>query len=191
MKSKVLIVAMLVAAFSSAPAMAYWHGQGKQTDATPEKKKGPHPQKYDLTLFITFGENPTSGPCTGGSGYADYCPSGLCLCYTATGSAKGTAGNGPVVLYETYDSGSQLDPITEDSSCASAYVDIEIDGSKDLETLYMAGGDCGSEFMQGFLNGGCELMSSGGLFEFAGTGFCGGSYSDTSPAKFTVKGVAE
>ena len=94
MKSKILVVAMLVAAFSSAPAMAYWHGQGHQTDATPEKKKGPHPEKYDVTLFIAFGASSTSGPCTGGSGNADFCPTGDCECFTATGTAKGTAGKG-------------------------------------------------------------------------------------------------
>jgi len=189
MKFKVLVLAMLVAAFSTAPAMAYWHGQGKQTDATPEKKKGPHPKKYDVTLFITFATNGTSGACTGGSGTADFCPTGDCTCYTATGTVKGTAGNGSVKVYETYDDGSQF---TEgESSCASAYVDIEIDGSKDLESLYMAGGDCGSVFMQGFLSGGCELTDSSGLFGVAGTGFCEGTYSDVSPTKFTIKGVAE
>lgn len=188
MKSKVLVIAMLVAAFSSAPAMAYWHGQAKQTDATPEKKKGPRPKKYDVTLSIVFAENGTIGPCTGGSGTEDYCPSGGCTCYTATGTAKGTAGNGSVTLYETFDNGSGIGDSL--SGCVSAYVDIEIAGSKDDESLYMAGGDCGSEFLQqGFLNGGCELTDSS-LFE-VGTGFCGGSYSDLGPTKFTIKGVAE
>jgi|HubBroStandDraft_1064217.scaffolds.fasta_scaffold18874_4 hypothetical protein len=191
MKSKVLVLAMLVAAFSSAPAMAYWHGQAKQTDATPEKKKGPHPKKWDITLSILFGTNGTSGPCTGGSGTADYCPSGDCTCYTATGSVKGTAGNGTVTLYETYDDGSTFTPITGDSSCSSAYVDIEINGTKDAESVYMAGGDCGSVIMQGFLNGGCELTDSSGLFSEVGSGFCGGSYSDEGPAKFTIKGNGE
>ena len=189
MKSKVLVIAMLVAAFSSAPAMAYWHGQGHQTDATPEKKKGPHPKKVDETLFITFGSGSTSGPCTGGSGTEDYCASGECVCYTATGTVKGTAGNGLVVVYETFDEGTELDEA--DSGCADAYVDIEIAGSKDTESWYMAGGDCGSEIMQGFLNGGCELTYSSTLFGFVGSGFCGGSYSDVSPTKFTIKGNGE
>ena len=50
-----------------------------------------------------------AGPCTGGAGFANRCPSKSCTCYTSTGTASGSTGNGTVTFYETFDDGNEVD----------------------------------------------------------------------------------
>ncbi len=191
MKSKFLVVVMLAALFGAAPVWAGWHGGrvgADRSSVTPDMKTA-KPKKWDVTLEIKFSSSYTSGPCTGGSGNADYCPTGDCQCYTATGTVKGTAGTGSVTLYETFDLGGEF--VETDSGCAPAYGDIEIAGSKDDESVALTGADCGSSLDQGFLQGGCQLTDSSHVFSHVGLGTCGGNYSDTSNQTFTIKGEGE
>ncbi len=191
MKSKVLVIAILVAAFSSAPALAQWHSQGKQTDATPEKKKRPHPSNWDLTVSLLFSSTPANdGPCTGGAGNADYCLTGDCLCYIATGTAKGSAGNGPVMFYETYDVGGEFGPMDGESGCAPVYGDIEIAGKVDTESIAFMGTSCFSNISLEILAGGCQLTDSEKYSE-VGLGECRGNVNTIVPLPFTIKGRAE
>jgi hypothetical protein len=147
------------------------------------------PSNYSVTLTIIESPGDTSGPCTGGDGWANYCPSGSCTCYTYTGTASGTAGKGPVTFYETFDNGGGLDEY--ESGCAPAYGDIEINGKKDVESIAFTGGDCGSDFTPlGFLNGGC-ILGATNVFTLGGAvASCGGYYSDDGYTKFTIKGKA-
>jgi hypothetical protein len=140
-------------------------------------------------LAIKFSNTSTHGPCTGGSGYADYCPTGNCTCFTATGTAKGTAGTGSVTFYETFDQGGASD--VGDGGCGPAYGDIEIAGSKDDETISFTGADCGSDLNQDFLQGGCQLADTSHLFPAGGLGTCGGNFSNSSNTPFTIKGTGE
>ncbi|MGH7922990.1 MAG: hypothetical protein ACREQH_00190 [Candidatus Binatus sp.] len=188
MKSKVLMIAMLASALSAAPAWATWHGAAHQASATPQKMKVSKPSKYHVTLSIVFSTNGTSGPCIGGVGNADYCPSFDCTCYTATGTVKGSPGKGSVTLYETFDNGGSF--VLTNSGCAPAYGDIEINGSKDVESLAFIGSDCGSSVTPNFLLGGCQLTDSN-LYPLVGLGACGGNYSLSTPTNFPIQGRAE
>jgi hypothetical protein len=177
MKFKFLMSAMLAATFCAAPTWA----------------KTAAPSKYSITVTLLAGAGGagTSGPCTGGTGTENYCPTGDCTCYTFTGTASGTAGTGAVTFYETYEGGSELDEY--DTWCAIAFGDIEINGSKDVESIAFTGTDCGtdSSFVEeSFLNGGCQLVDTT-VFTLGGASAqCGGSYSKTANTKFTIKGEA-
>jgi len=191
MKSKVLVIAILAAAFSSVPALAQWHSQGNQTDATPEKKKSPHSSKWDLTLSLLYPSTPTNdGPCAGGAGNADHCLSGDCLCFTASGTAKGSAGNGPVMFFETFDAGGEFAPIGGDSGCTPVYGDIEIAGKVDTESIAFIGTSCFSSIAPQILEGGCQLTDSE-KFPVVGLGQCGGNVNTIVPQPFTIRGRAE
>lgn len=191
MKSRLLVIAMLAIAFASTPVWAGVHG-GQTQQATPDKKhKGPHPSKWDLTLTIQFASGGTAGPCTGGDGFADICLSGNCTCYTATGFAKGTAGKGDVVLYETYDNVYVITDPPPDSACGTVFGDIEIAGNKDDESISFVGADCSSDIVFDILTGGCQLTDSSNLFFDSGLGFCSGNINDAFPTTFKVSGVAE
>ena len=181
---------MLATAFSAGPAVAYWHGAPHQAAVSPEKKKGPHPSNWDLTLSLLFSSTNTGGPCAGGSGNADYCPSGDCLCYEATGTAKGSAGNGPATLYATYDAGGEFGPSSDDSGCVPVYGDIEIAGKVDTESIAFTGASCFSTISFEFLEGGCQLTDSTKYSE-GGLGQCGGNVYTIVPQPFTIKGKAE
>jgi hypothetical protein len=191
MKSKLLVIAMLAAALSSAPALAQWHGQEHKADATPEKKKGPHSSQWDLTLSLLYPSTSTNdGPCTGGAGNADHCLSGDCLCFTATGTAKGSAGNGPVNFYETVDAGGRVGPMDDDSGCEPVYGDIEIAGKVDTESIAFVGSLCFSSIAPEILEGGCQLTDSE-KFPGVGLGQCGGNVNTIIDQPFTIKGRAE
>lgn len=103
MKFKFLMGTMLAMAFCATPT---WAGHGSSSEAT-DKMSGPNPSNYSITLTLSPGGGGagTTGPCTGGEGFADYCPSGTCDCYTYSGSVKGSAGSGSFVFYETFDQG--------------------------------------------------------------------------------------
>jgi hypothetical protein len=156
------------------------------------------PTKYDITLTIqaTGCTEAGSGPCTGGMGLADYCPSDDCACCTFKGTASGAAGNGPVTLYETNNwgvgggyglSNTELDP---------AYAEIDIHGSKDVEAIYFEGAALGqtlnsdSPSPEGILSGGC-VIEDATLFKGGGFAKCGGDTSGTTKTKFTITGTAE
>jgi hypothetical protein len=190
MKSKFLMIALLATAFSAAPAWAAWNGAALKTAATPDISTSSKPSNWNITMKILESVGGDAGPCTGGSGNADYCPTDDCFCYTYTGNVSGAAGNGTVTIYETFDEGGVFDEAASD--CAPAYGDIEIDGSKDLESIAFTGADCGSnaEIVAPFLNGGCQLTDSV-KFSFVGLGTCGGTYDDEVTTKFTIKGKAE
>lgn len=181
MKFRLFIGAMLAtAAFCAAPAWA----------------KTPEPSKYDITLTIqlTGCTTPPSGPCTGGMGYADQCPSNDCACCTYTGTASGAAGNGPVTLYETNDWGDGAGFGPSDTEMDPAYAEIDIDGSKDVEAIYFEGVALGQFLLsapptEGLLNGGCVIEDTT-VFTGGGSGKCGSNTSTTTKTKFTITGTA-
>ena len=189
MKSKLVAIVVLATAFAATPVWAGVHG-GQVQQATPDKKhKGPHPSKWDITLTIQFGVGGTSGPCTGGAGNADVCVSGDCTCYTATGFAKGTAGKGDVILYESFDNLNVFVSPGE-SDCGAVFGDIEIAGTKDDESISFVGADCSSNIIVDILTGGCQLTDSS-KFSESGLGFCSGNINDAFPTTFNITGLAE
>jgi hypothetical protein len=185
-KSRLLAIVVLATAFAATPALAVMHGGQEQ--ATPDKKsKGPHPSKWDLTLTIQYSTGSSSGACTGGSGNADFCLSGDCTCYTASGFAKGTAGKGDVELFETFDNDGEIDgPIT---GCGPVYGDIEILGTKDDESISFVGSDCGDPITD-ILSGGCQLTDAL-RFSVFGLASCEGNISNSHPTTFKISGEAE
>ncbi len=189
MKFRFLMSAMLAGAFCATPAWAAWHGSAKQQEAVPDKTAAPKVTSYNITLTILESAGFTTTACTGGTGFANFCPSGTCDCYTYTGTAKGTAGNGSVTFYETFDEGDG-DGAYE-AGCTPAYGEIDITGSKDTEAIAFTGADCGSNFTpEGFLNGGCFLLDTN-IFTLGGAiAPCEGNYSGLKYTKFTIKGSA-
>jgi len=105
MKFRFLMSAMLAGAFCATPAWAAWHGSANQQEAVPDKTAAPKVTSYNITLSILSSTVSTSGACIGGTGLMNFCPSGICTCYTFAGTASGSAGNGPVMFYETFDDG--------------------------------------------------------------------------------------
>jgi hypothetical protein len=184
-KSRLLAIVVLATAFAATPVLAAMHGGHQQ--ATPDKSKGPKPSKWDLTLTIQYSQNSASGACTGGAGNADFCLTGDCTCFTATGFAKGTAGKGDVELFETFDNGGVVEEAI--TGCGPVYGDIEILGTKDEESISFVGADCGDEVTD-ILSGGCTLTNSERFSEF-GLASCAGIISDTFPTAFKVSGQAE
>ena len=185
MKSKLIAEILILTAFVAGPAWAGWHGaKGSSQLSTPASVKV---STFSLTLTILESSSNTSGPCTGGDGLADYCPTGDCTCYTYTGTVSGSAGNGSVTFYETFDNGGELDELN--SGCAPAYGDIEINAKKDVESIAFNGADCGSAFTIPLLNGGCQIASSN-IYTLGGLGECVGTYSQLFNTKFTIKGGA-
>jgi hypothetical protein len=187
-KFKFLMTAILATAFFGTPSWAFSHPfLDHQKSVAAITTKTEKATKYSETMTFTE-TNSFSGPCTGGAGFANICPSGSCDCIVYTGTAKGTAGTGAVTINETYDDG--LQSTAFETGCSVAYGDIEINGSKDVESILFDGGDCFSEFTpQGILNGACQLgdtqlFTTGGMI-----GSCGGTYSMTG-GKFSIKGEA-
>ncbi len=179
MKFRLPVIAMLATAFCVTPTWA----------------KTAKPTNYKVTLTIqqtscTSASPSVSGACTGGTlGLANKCYGGTdCFCCTYTGTAKGSAGNGAVTIYETNQWG-----IAEDD-VQSAIGEIDIDGSKDVEVLYFLGSDTTPEEILPttalhFLNGACILTQSE-VFKGYGYGTCGGNYSAASKTTFTIEGSA-
>lgn len=189
MKFRFLMSAMLATAFCATPAWAAWHGSANQQEAVPDKTTAPKPSSYNITLTILESSSSTTGPRTGGTGFVDICPSGTCTCYTYTGTASGTAGNGPVTFYETFDEGDGDG--SYESSCTPAYGEMDITGSKDVEAIAFTGADCGSAYTpEGFLNGGCFLLDTNVFTVGGAIATCGGNYSQSMKTKFTIKGKA-
>jgi len=184
MKFRFLMGAMLATAFCATPTWAAWNGSAHQQGAVPDSST-PKPSNYSITLTIIEEAGSTSGPCAGGKGWANWCPSGLCDCYTYTGSASGTAGKGLVTFYETLDYGAGRG--TSNDGCDPAYGEIDIVGSKDVESIAFTGADCGST-AQEFLNGGCFLLGSSVYTDAIAQ--CSGNYSESANTKFTIKGKA-
>ena len=189
MKFRFLMSAMLAGAFCATPAWAAWHGSANQQEAVPDKTAAPKVTSYNITLSILSSTVSTSGACIGGTGLMNFCPSGICTCYTFAGTASGSAGNGPVMFYETFDDGNARGHY--ESGCTPAYGEIDITGSKDTEAIGFIGGDCDSDFTpEGILNGGCFLLYTN-IFTFGGAvASCGGNYTDLKYTKFTIKGTA-
>jgi hypothetical protein len=187
--------AMLASAFCVTPAWAAWNGSAQNQVAVASI--APKPSAYSITLTIketttTFAcpaGAGTGGACTNGMGLANHCPSGDCECCEYTGTAAGTAGTGPVTIYETVDVGGQEEAYDYSTFCVPAYGDIEISGKKDSESIAFIGTDCASTFTpQGFLNGGCILVASN-VFTLGGAiAQCGGFYSDSAHTKFNLTG---
>jgi hypothetical protein len=182
------MAAILAGAICVGPAWAAASGPLQPQEAAPTVSPAKS-SAYNVVLTILFtGEaHITDGPCTGGDGLANICPSGdSCFCGTFIGTATGSAGTGAVLLYETEDISSQVTAFRTD--CTNAYADIEINGSKDVESIGFIGAECDSEFSGSILNGGCflantKIFSTGGAF-----GPCGGNVSPTAKTKFTIKG---
>jgi hypothetical protein len=194
MKSRFLMAAILATAFCATPTWA-WHRSDPQQDAVPDKKtKTPKPSKYDITLTIDGGYGgtgtATATGCSGGEDWADYCISGECLCYTYTGRASGTAGSGAFTFYESYDENSFFAGF--EAGCDQAFGDIEINGSKDVESISFWGSDCGSDFTpQYFLSGGCTLEDTS-IYSDGAVGQCSGNfnYAASGATLFTISGKA-
>ena len=189
MKFKFAMTAILATAFFGTPTWAAGHPfLDGQTATAASKTKTEKPTNYKVTLTISE-SNSFSGPCTGGEGFANFCPSGMCDCIVYSGTASGTAGTGAATLNETYDTGFQSTNL--ESGCSLAYGDIEISGSKDVESILFDGGDCFSEFTPtGILSGGCllgdtQVFVTGGL-----AAQCSGTYSMSGKTKFTIVGKA-
>ncbi len=193
MKSRLLMSAMLVTAFFATPTWAAWNGSALRHAApsasTPDAS-GPKPSNYKDTLTIIEQALGTSGPCIGGEGWADYCPSGDCSCFTYTGSVKGTDGSGPVTIYETFDNAGALFGLGDNNACTPALADIEISGSKHTESFAFTGADCESGITSTyFFNGEC-LLEDSSVFNGGLVAKCGGNYSDSTHTKFTISGKA-
>jgi len=189
MKFRFLMGAMLVGAFCATPTWAAGTGFGNGQEVVPDKTTAPKPSNYSITLSIAR-TGTAGGPCTGGAGLADNCPSGSCSCYTFVGTATGSAGNGPVTFYWTDDFGDGRDGY--ESGCDPAYGDIEITGSKDVESIgFIGAGRCDSSFTPNvFLNGGCYLGSTNVFTVGGAIATCGGNVTETAKTKFTIKGTA-
>jgi hypothetical protein len=189
MKFRFLMTAMLATAFCVTPAWAAWHGPEQQDEGIVPDSKTVKPSSYSVTLSILAAPGYTTGPCTGGKGLADIYRSGSCDCYTYTGTATGSAGTGAVTVYETDDYGDGNSAY--EAGCDPAYGDIEVDGSKDKESIAFTGADCGSNFtVSGFLNGGCFLYTTSVFTGGGAVAQCGGNYSTEKNQKFTIKGTA-
>jgi len=192
MSRQFLAIALLAATLAPAIAWAGPRSIGAQT-AVPDSKK-----IKNISWIVNINaqlpaSNGTSGPCTGGMGLADFCPVGPCFCFTSTGTASGSVGHGTVTVYETTDDGQA---IGVDSDCLTAYLDIEITGSKDTESIAGISGDCIDPTVTAteFLSGGCDLGASSGLFSDA-EGQCPGAYgaalkNGNFPLKISIKGKA-
>lgn len=185
MKSRLIATILVLTAFVAGTASAEWNGAkgSAETTAAPATAK---PTKWSVNMTILESAGPTSGPCTGGDGLADYCPTGDCACYTYTGSASGSAGSGPVTFLETFDMGGSIGGAN--SGCAPAYGDIEITGSKDTESIAFEGADCGSAFTSNLLIGGCQIVASD-IYGQGALGDCAGTYSTSFRTKFSIKGA--
>jgi hypothetical protein len=183
--------AMIVAAFFATPTWAAWNGDAlRQGAASTPDTKAPKPSNYSDTLTIIEQVGSGSGPCTGGEGWADYCPSGDCSCFTYTGSVKGTDGSGEVTIYETFDNLGSLFGIGNSNACTPAIGDIEISGSKNVESFAFSGADCEDSVTRvTFLNGECMLEDTN-VFEGGLVAKCGGNYSTSTKNKFTISGKA-
>lgn len=150
---------------------------------------GSSASNYNITLTMQQSgcTEPPAGPCAAGE---NYCESGDCYCCTYTGTASGTAGKGTVTFYETVDT----DHGQDGAGFNPMYGEIDIDGSKDTETVSIFGGDLRPEDVisgstaANTLNGVCIIQASD-VFT-GGFAKCSGSYSATSKMKFTIKGMA-
>ncbi len=192
MSRQFLAIALLAATLTPAIAWAGPRGIGTEQTAVPDSKKSEN-ISWIVDIKAQSPQNSTSGPCTGGIGLADFCPVGPCECLTLTGTASGTVGHGAVTVYETIDFGQA---IGVDGDCTTAYLDIEITGSKDTESIGGNGGDCfnGDITPTEYVAGGCELGAASTRFSDA-EGQCSGSYGAAEkngnfPLKISIKGKA-
>ena len=184
MKSRVIAAILVLTAFGAGTASAAWHGA--KANSENSNSAATKISKWSVNLTILESTNSTSGACTGGDGLADYCPTGDCTCYTYTGKASGSAGTGTVTFYETFDIGGGIGG--SNSGCAPAYGDIEINGSKDTESIAFEGADCGSEFTANLLIGGCQIAVSD-VYGLGALAECAGTYSTDFKTKFAIKGA--
>jgi len=192
MSRQFLAIALLAATLTPAIAWAGPRSSGAAQTAVPDSKKSKN-ISWIVNINAQSPSNGTSGPCTGGTGLADFCPVGPCDCFTSTGTASGTVGHGTVTVYETIDSG-QIG--VGDGDCTTAYFDIEISGSKDTESIGGYGGDCVNPDITPteYVAGGCELGAASTLYSDA-EGHCSGSYGAAEkngnfPLKISIKGNA-
>jgi hypothetical protein len=190
MKFRFLMSAMLAAAvFCAAPTWAARHGSADWQGAVSDSKTA-KPASYNITLKLIESTSHTSAACTGGEGWADWCPSGGCNCYTYSGTASGAAGSGNATLYETYDYGdSWLNNL--DEYCVVAFGDIEISGSKDTESLAFNGADCESDWGdKGILSGGAYLQDTNIFTDGAVGSFLGNYTYNSTTDTFKIKGTS-
>jgi hypothetical protein len=193
MRGRILAVALLTAAL--APALA-WAGPrtGDAAKTAVPDAKSSSTKKWSVSISAQEPiDDGTSGPCSGGTGQADFCPVGPCFCYTSTGTASGAVGKkGTATVYETIDFGQG---IGVDADCVTAYFDIEVTGSKDTESIAGNGGDClNTEISQTeYVASGCTLGEVSTLFSDA-EGQCTGSYgaekNGSYPLKISITGKA-
>jgi len=194
MKTEILAL-LLVGVLCAGPASG-----GMSDDASGSSATSLATWNIKISALDSSTTGTTLGKCTGGAGLADYCPVGPCRCFTSTGTASGSAGNGKVTFYETYDEGTSF---TEGAvTCVTSYVDIEIAGSKDNESIACNVGDCyaapygtNAFTTPEYVNGSCELKpSSSKLFTNAfggGVGAYGALANGNYPLKYSIKGKAE
>lgn len=186
MKTGILVI--LAAALYVTPVWAAPSGFLQlQQDGPAVSSAKPSNYNVILTILFTGVAHITNGPCTGGDGLANICPSGdSCFCGTFVGTASGSAGTGAVILYETEDLSSQA--TAYQTACTDVYADIEINGSKDVESIGFIGAECDSEFSGSILNGGCFLANTRTFAAGGAFGQCGGNVSPTRKTTFTIKG---
>ena len=198
MKRKSIGVAFFVAMLgASALALGY---DGSRSDSSPDASGFPT-AGWRIALKGTFdgGElgGGKGGACNGGSGYANHCESGGCICYTGTGIVSGAAGTGSFTFYESFDTDNIVSAGDHFDQCAPVFGEIDVEGSRDSEVIAFFGGNCQTAVQPpspGFNEGGCYLATS----KRYATGFaqCSGPYSaNPSPLggyrfTFTINGTA-
>lgn len=187
MNCRVLTIAMLLAAI----AVTYVGPRQAAAQPVPDSGGGAAPQNWTVNiesrLLDTSG---FAGPCTGGSGFANRCPTGSCVCFiTSKATASGSVGKGQATVYQTIDFGERF------NACYAAYLDIEIKGSKDNESIAGLGGDCFDADVTGteFVGGVCELLTGSTIFSKA-EGLCLGTNvalaGNLLPTTFVIRGKA-
>lgn len=180
---RTMVALIIAAAVSAAPAWAAsWNADQSSAQAAPEAGSSFKP--WNVTIKMTQNSGSSPGPCTGSaSGFADFCATGSCTCYTFSGTANGTTGKGSMTLYETFDDGTSHN--FTGYGCASAYGEIDIDGKKDAGAIAFVGSDCNG-LVPSFLTGGCLLGASDEYIR--GQGQCSGRYSESVPMTFKIEG---
>jgi hypothetical protein len=183
MKVRVAAALLIVATVSAAPVWANeWHGAAGSAQSAPAVSS--KPKSFNLAIKMLEDPGFTSGACTSGAiGYANYCASGSCDCYSYSGTANGAAGKAIVAFFETYDYGTEYD--FSNYGCASAYGEIDVIGTKDTLAIAFVGADCFSNFAPPYLTGGCMLGDDLNGAQAAGP--CSGLYSDSKVTTFKIK----
>lgn len=127
------------------------------------------------------------------------------MCFTSTGTVSGSVGHGTVTFYETIENDGALVDTDSKLGCAKAYGDIEIVGSKDVESTGFVAADCLSDDFGSDAFTSAELVSGGCILDTtnpkkpsrlfsAAFGPCSGDYGTLKgngfPLTFKISGKA-